>query len=100
MIVGGSTPWCTASTHIIASIAPAAPKLCPVTDFVEAHHVSTIYYETLVSPAIARTVGDETGAKTAVLDPIEGLSDTSEGEDYFSIMRANLANLRAGQGCT
>jgi zinc transport system substrate-binding protein len=79
---------------------PSPGDLATITDFVEAHHVSTIYYETLVSPAIARTVGEETGARTAVLDPIEGLSDSSNGEDYFSIMRANLANLRAGQRCT
>jgi hypothetical protein len=35
LIVGGRTPSCTASTHIIASIAPAAPKQWPITDFVE-----------------------------------------------------------------
>ena len=35
MIVGGSSPWCSARTHIIDSIAPAAPKQWPVTDFVD-----------------------------------------------------------------
>ena len=79
---------------------PLPSDLAAVTDFVESHHVTTIYYETLVSPAIADTVASETGAKTAVLDPIEGLSETSQGDDYFAIMRANLANLRIGQGCT
>ena len=79
---------------------PSPGDLAAVTDFVEAHHVTTIYYETLVSPAIAETVAGETGARTEVLDPIEGLSDTSPGADYFAVMRANLANLRAGQGCT
>src|SRR6478752_8817679 len=34
-MVGGRTPSRTARTHIIASIAPAAPKQWPVTDFVE-----------------------------------------------------------------
>jgi len=79
---------------------PSPGDLAAVTDFVKAHDVTTIYYETLVSPAIAETVADETGATTAVLDPIEGLSDASQGADYFAVMRANLANLRAGQGCT
>ncbi len=41
----------------------------------EQHHVTTIYYETLVSPAVARTVAGETGAPAAVLDPLEGLTD-------------------------
>ncbi|MCU1394493.1 MAG: ABC-transporter metal-binding lipoprotein [Ilumatobacteraceae bacterium] len=79
---------------------PTPGELARVTKFVEDHHVGTIYYETLVSPTIAETVAHETGAKTQVLDPIEGLSSSSQGTDYFQIMRANLANLRAGQGCS
>ena len=67
--------------------------------FVDAHDVQTIYFETLVSPAIAKTVASETGAKTAVLDPLEGLNDDSEGNDYLEVMRANLANIEAGQPC-
>jgi zinc transport system substrate-binding protein len=78
---------------------PRASELAAVTRFVRAHHVRTIYYETLVSPAIAKTVAAETGARTEVLDPIEGLSSASQGGDYLAIMRANLANLRSGQGC-
>ena len=58
-----------------------------------------IYTETLVSPAIAQTVARETGASTAVLDPIEGLSDASAGKDYLGVMRANLATLTKGQSC-
>jgi zinc transport system substrate-binding protein len=79
---------------------PTPADLARVSQFVEDHHVGTIYYETLVSPTIADTVANETGAKTEVLDPIEGLSDSSAGADYLQIMRANLATLRAGQGCT
>jgi zinc transport system substrate-binding protein len=78
---------------------PRATQLAAVTRFVRTHHVRTIYYETLVSPKIAKTVAAETGARTEVLDPIEGLSSASQGRDYLAIMRANLANLRRGQGC-
>jgi zinc transport system substrate-binding protein len=62
---------------------------------------TTIYFETLVSPRIAKTVARETGARTAVLDPIEGLTDAeqSRGENYFDLMRANLRELRKGLGC-
>lgn len=79
---------------------PTPADLAAVTKFVEDNNVTTIYYETLVSPTIAETVASETGAKTEVLDPIEGLSDSSQGTDYFGIMRANLANLRTGQDCS
>ena len=40
------------------------------------------------------------GARVATLDPIEGLTDSSAGQDYFAVMRSNLAALRAGQGCS
>ena len=79
---------------------PSPTDLAAVTEFVRSHHVRTIYYETLVSPAIAETVARETGAETAVLDPIEGLNDDSEGENYLEVMRANLANLVTGQACS
>ena len=78
---------------------PDPKALAGVTSFVRANQVRTIYYETLVSPDIARVVADETGARTAVLDPIEGLNDQSQGKDYLEVMRANLANLKAGQPC-
>ena len=79
---------------------PDPATLARVTDFVRAHQVRTIYYETLVSPAVARTVADETGARTAVLDPLEGLTTESDGDDYLAVMRSNLRHLREGQACT
>lgn len=79
---------------------PDAATQARVADFVREHRVGTIYYETLVSPDVARTVADETGARTAVLDPIEGLSDSSAARDYLGLMRANLASLKAGQPCS
>ena len=78
---------------------PSPRDLASVTDFVKQHDVHTIYYETLVSPAIAETVAKETGARTAGLDPIEGLSDESQGKDYLQVMRSNLRNLQEGQPC-
>lgn len=78
---------------------PSPTDLADVTSYVERHHVRTIYFETLVSPAIAKTVANEAGAATEVLDPIEGLSDDSQGRDYLEVMASNLANLREGQPC-
>jgi len=78
---------------------PTPQALADIAEFGTANDVKTIYFETLVSPAIAETLAAETGAKTAVLDPVEGLSEESEGSDYFEIMRANLVNVRAGQPC-
>lgn len=88
----------------IAGISPDAEpepaKLAEITNFVKAHKVTTIYTETLVSPAIAQTIASSTGATTAVLDPIEGINDKSAGKNYLEVMRANLQTLKKGQSCS
>ena len=78
---------------------PKPGELARVADFVRQNNVRTIYYETLVSPTVARTVAAETGAATAGLDPLEGLTDRSRGGDYLQLMRRNLATIREGQPC-
>jgi len=78
---------------------PSAAQMAELVTFVRDNHIRTVYYETLVSPDVADTIAAEAGVETAVLDPIEGLTDDSQGTDYLEIMRANLANLQAGQPC-
>jgi zinc transport system substrate-binding protein len=91
-----------AITGLSPEAEPEPGKLQDVVDLVRMRGVTTIYFETLVSPRIADTVARETGAKTAVLDPIEGLTEdeVARGEDYFSLMRTNLRTLREGLGCS
>lgn len=78
---------------------PDAARLAEVADLVRAQGVTTVYFETLVSPEVAETVAAEAGATTAVLDPLEGLTDDAAGADYLQVQRANLAALRQGQSC-
>jgi zinc transport system substrate-binding protein len=91
-----------AITGLSPEVEPEPAKLQHVVELVRARGVTTIYFETLVSPRIAETVARETGAKTAVLDPIEGLTkdELAGGDDYFSLMRKNLRTLREGLGCS
>ena len=77
---------------------PRSGALAAISTYAKTHGVTTIYAETLASPAIAQTVAKETGATMATLDPIEGLTERSSGKDYFEVMRSNLSSLRAGQG--
>lgn len=62
---------------------------------------TTVFFETLVSPRLAETVAREAGARTAALDPLEGLGAdrVAAGEDYLTVMRANLETLREALGC-
>jgi zinc transport system substrate-binding protein len=78
---------------------PSPEDLASVSDFVKDNDVRTIYFETLVSPTIAESIASESGAQTDVLDPVEGLNDESQGNDYLEVMRANLANIKKGQPC-
>lgn len=78
---------------------PDAATLRTLAEHVKEHGVTTVYSETLVSPALAQTVARETGASVAVLDPIEGITSSSAGTDYLEVMRSNLATLEKGQQC-
>jgi zinc transport system substrate-binding protein len=90
-----------AITGLSPEAEPTPRDLEQVVDEVRAVGATTVFFETLISPRLAETVAREVGAKTAVLDPLEGLTEkeTAAGEDYFSVMRANLAALRKGLGC-
>jgi zinc transport system substrate-binding protein len=78
---------------------PSPADLAEVTRFVEDHDVRTVYFETLVSSDVADAIAAETGARTAVLDPIEGLTGASAGSNYPEVLRADLASIRRGQPC-
>lgn len=89
--------------HGIAGLSPdtepSPARLVEISEMVIAEGITTIYYETLVSPAIAETVANETGATTAVLDPIEGLAEGST-DTFITVMQANLQALIKGQTCS
>jgi zinc transport system substrate-binding protein len=78
---------------------PTPAALAALADQVRASKVTTVYTETLVSPALAQTVATEAGVAVAVLDPIEGLTGASAGKDYREVMQSNLTVLRRGQQC-
>jgi zinc transport system substrate-binding protein len=79
---------------------PSPARLADVREVIADEGVTTVFYERLVSPTVAETLADDLGVVTAVLDPIEGLTDDTEGEDYFTLMRANLGALEEANGCT
>ncbi len=90
-----------AITGLSPEAEPTPKRLQSVLEHVRRTGATTVFFETLVSPRLAHTVARETGARTAVLDPIEGLTpaEVKRGADYFSVMRSNLASLRKALGC-
>jgi len=80
---------------------PTPQRMAELAAKVRTDGTKTIFYETLVSPKVAQTLAREAGVGTAVLDPLEGLSedDVKAGKTYVSVMRENLAAVRQALGC-
>lgn len=87
-------------TGLTPDSEPSPSALADLASHIEESGATTVYAETLVSEDVAKTLARETGATLAVLDPIEGITTKSAGQDYPSVMRANLATLEAGQECS
>jgi len=85
-------------TGVSPEAEPTPQRLAEVARTAKETGTTTIFFETLVSPKVADTIAREVGARTAVLDPVEGRTDP--GTDYFSIMRANLTALTTALGCS
>jgi zinc transport system substrate-binding protein len=89
----------------IMGLAPEAEpnpaELARIVRFARRHRVRAVFFETLVSPKLAETLAREIGARTLVLDPIEGLTreDAAAGKNYLTLMRENLESLRTGLQC-
>ncbi|MEU3079372.1 metal ABC transporter substrate-binding protein [Streptomyces albidoflavus] len=60
--------------------------------------VTTVFFETLASDRTAKVLAEDTGLRTGVLDPLEGITDKSQGDDYLEVMEANLTALKKALG--
>jgi zinc transport system substrate-binding protein len=74
-------------------------RIAEVQQEARAHGITTIFFETLTSPAVAQAIAGDLGLRTDILDPIEGITAESRGSDYQSVMAANLAALRKANAC-
>lgn len=78
---------------------PSPSRIAELTGLIRRTGATTVFTETLASPKTAATLAQEAGVRTEVLDPVEGVKPGSH-DDYFSIMRRDLATLRTALGCT
>jgi zinc transport system substrate-binding protein len=80
---------------------PSSQKLAEIADLVKQKNIKIIFFESLVSPKLSETIANETGAKTMVLDPIEGISDDDmkAGHTYLTVMKDNLRALQTALEC-
>ncbi|HYM65253.1 MAG TPA: zinc ABC transporter substrate-binding protein [Candidatus Sulfotelmatobacter sp.] len=80
---------------------PSAQTLAKISDLIKKEDIKIVFFESLVSPKLSQTIAAETGAKTMVLDPIEGISDNdlNKGQNYLTVMKSNLAALQTALEC-
>lgn len=81
---------------MMADSEPDSARMKEIIDFCKNEDIRVIFFEELVSPKVADTIAEETGAATMVLNPIEGLTteQQEEGLDYIRLMEANLEALK------
>ena len=75
---------------------PSLTKLAELTNLIKEKKINVVYFEELTSPKVAQTLANETGAKTEVLNPLEGLTkdEQEQGLDYIGVMEKNLEALK------
>lgn len=78
---------------------PSPARIAQVQQIATERDVTTIFYETAVSPKVSQAIASDLGLATDVLDPIETLSSDSRGSDYIEVMNSNLDSLRKANGC-
>jgi zinc transport system substrate-binding protein len=80
---------------------PSPARLAEIVQFVRDNAISYIFFESLVSPKLSETIAAETGAKTLVFNPIEGLTpdNIEQGQNYLTLQRDNLSNLKIALEC-
>jgi zinc transport system substrate-binding protein len=78
---------------------PTPQHLAELHALIEDESITTVFSETLASPAMAEALSSDLGLRTEVLDPLEGLAEADTDRDYVSIMLENLAALQDANGC-
>ena len=88
-------------TGLSPEAEPDPARLAQLTDLIKRDGVTTVFTEQLVSSRVADALARESGVRTEVLDPIEGLTkdEAKRGVTYLDLMRQNLVKLRAALGC-
>jgi zinc transport system substrate-binding protein len=79
---------------------PSLQHLHDLAGLIQERQVTTVFFETLASPDLARSLAGDLHIATGVLDPIEGLTSADSHATYLTLMRQNLAAIAHANGCT
>ena len=78
---------------------PTPAGLARLQELIREEGITTVFSERLASPRLTDSLAHDLGLRTAVLDPVEGLTSDDASADYLSLMHDNLAALQEANGC-
>ncbi len=91
------------SSHSVTGLSPdeqvSAKKMREITDLVKDEDIKIVFFESFVSPAIAKTISTETGAQVQSLQPLANVNKEEETKGYLGLMRENLQKLKTAMEC-
>ena len=79
---------------------PTPAGIARLQQLIDDQGITTVFSERLASRALTDSLARDLGLRTAVLDPVEGLTSDDSTEDYLTLMRDNLTALEEANGCT
>ncbi|NVN99850.1 MAG: zinc ABC transporter substrate-binding protein [Geobacteraceae bacterium] len=86
---------------VSADSEPSPKKMMALIEAIRRHKLKSIFYEELLSPAVAQTVASETGATLLKLHGIHNLTkeEIDSGVSFTALMEQNLVALKKGLVC-
>ncbi len=91
------------SSHSVTGLSPdeqvSAKKMKEITDLVNDEDIQVVFFESFVSPEVAQTIANETGAKAESLQPLANVNKNEETKGYIGLMRDNLQKLKIAMEC-
>lgn len=80
---------------VFADGEPSSQKLSSLVEYCRKNSVKTIFSETMVSPAVSKTLANEVGAKVETIYTFES---SEGGKSYIDRMKANLKEIAKSLG--
>lgn len=79
---------------------PSPARIAEIHTLVAEHGITTVFFETIASPKVAQAIAGDLNLATDVLDPLEGITPQSRGNDYIAVMKSNLDALKKANACS
>jgi zinc transport system substrate-binding protein len=80
---------------------PSPAELATIVDQARERNVTTVYFESMISPRSAQAIAGEINGKVLVFNSVHGITadEEAQGKDYLSLMKENLQAISEGLDC-